>query len=103
MAPDWESYLLTRRSYLIAGAASVTLLVFACWLIGGWGGPAIIAVVSNLVSLTFTVFAFCCAVAAARTTRGRPRLNWAALAFGLFCWILGDLISAYYGHLLHAQ
>jgi diguanylate cyclase (GGDEF)-like protein len=88
---------------LIVGAASVTLLVFACWLLFGWGGPATVAVVSNLGTLTFTVFAFCCAVAAARATRGRSRLNWAALAFGLFCWIVGDLISAYYGHVLHAQ
>jgi diguanylate cyclase (GGDEF)-like protein len=88
---------------VIVGAATIVLLVFACWLLFGWGGPATIAVVSNLGTLTFTVFAFSCAVAAARTTRGSPRLNWAALAFGLFCWIVGDLISAYYGHVLHAQ
>jgi diguanylate cyclase (GGDEF)-like protein len=88
---------------VIVGAATIVLLVFACWLLFGWGGPATIAVVSNLGTLTFTVFAFCCAVAAARTTRGSPRLNWAALAFGLFCWIVGDLVSAYYGHVLHAQ
>jgi diguanylate cyclase len=95
--------LLTPRTQVIVGAATIVLLVFTCWLLFGWGGPATIAVVSNLGTLTFTVFAFCCAVAAARTTRGSPRLNWAALAFGLFCWIVGDLISAYYGHVLHAQ
>jgi diguanylate cyclase (GGDEF)-like protein len=88
---------------VIVGAATIVLLMFAWWLLTGWGGPATIAVVSNLGTLTFTVFAFCCAVAAARTTRGRSRLNWAALAFGLFCWIVGDLISAYYGHVIHAQ
>jgi diguanylate cyclase (GGDEF)-like protein len=95
--------LPTRRIQLIAGAATVVLLVFACWLLFGWGGPAITATVSNLGALTFTVFAFCCAATAAGTTRGRSRLNWAALTLGLFGWIVGELAATYFGYALLAQ
>jgi diguanylate cyclase len=92
-----------RRIQAIAGGAAVVLLAFASWLLFGWGGPATVATVSNLGSLTFTAFAFCCAAAAASTTSGRARVNWAALAFGLFSWLIGDLIWTYYGRVLHAQ
>jgi diguanylate cyclase len=92
-----------RRIQAIAGGAAVVLLAFASCLLFGWGGPAAVATVSNLGSLAFTAFAFCCAAAAASTTSGRARVNWAALAFGLFSWIIGDLIWTYYGRVLHAQ
>ncbi len=88
--------MLTRRSYPIVGVASVTLVVFACLLIGGWGGPTTTGTVSTLGSLTFSLFAFACATAAAIMTAGGRRRAWAAMAIGLFGWVAGDLLGVYY-------
>ncbi len=95
--------MLTVRSRRIVWVATALLLGFACWLIGGWGGPRTIAAVSNLGSLTFTLFAFSCAVAAAHTTTGHPRVNWTALAVGLSGWIVADLTWTYYTFVLHTH
>jgi diguanylate cyclase len=88
--------LLTHRIQLIAGASAVVLLVFASWLLFGWGGPATIAVVSPLGSLTFTVFALACTGTAALTTTGRQRVSWGGLALALLAWSVGNAVWAYY-------
>jgi diguanylate cyclase len=88
--------LLTRRIQLIAGSTAVVLLVFACWLLFGWDGPATIAVISPLGSLTFTLFAFACTGTAAFTTTGRARVAWGGLALALLAWSMGNAVWAYY-------
>jgi diguanylate cyclase (GGDEF)-like protein len=88
--------LPTRRIQLIAGAATVVLLVFACWLLFGWGGPTTIAVIRPLGSLTFSLFAFACTGTAALTTTGRLRVSWGGLALALLAWSTGNVVWAYY-------
>ncbi len=94
--------MFTRRTSSIVGIAAVALVVFACWLIGGWGGPDVIAAVSTLGSLGFTIFAFGCTATVARLRRGRQRLSWGALAVALCGWIAGNLIWTYYTLILHS-
>ncbi|WP_319448534.1 MULTISPECIES: putative bifunctional diguanylate cyclase/phosphodiesterase [unclassified Mycobacterium] len=81
---------------LIVGAAAVVLLAFACWLLFGWGGPATIAVITPLGSLTFTLFALACTGTAALTTTGRARVAWGGLALALLAWSMGNAVWAYY-------
>jgi diguanylate cyclase (GGDEF)-like protein len=88
--------LLTRRIQLIVGAAAVVLLVFACWLLSGWGGAATITVISPLGSLTFTLFAFACTGTAALTTTGRARVAWGGMALALLAWSMANVVWAYY-------
>jgi diguanylate cyclase (GGDEF)-like protein len=88
--------LLTRRIQLIVGAAAVVLLMFACWLLFGWGGPATVAVITPLGSLTFTLFALACTGTAALTTTGRARVAWGGLALALLAWSMGNAVWAYY-------
>ena len=93
---NWGLCLLTHRIQLIAGGSAVVLLVFASWLLFGWGGPATIAVISPLGSLTFTVFALACTGTAALTTTGRQRVSWGGLAVALLVWSMGNAVWAYY-------
>lgn len=70
--------------------------MFAYTLQGEFGGPVTADVISCIGSLAFSAFAFGCVVTAARLSHGRRRAAWATLSVGLFGWVVGDTIWAYY-------
>ncbi|WP_157517067.1 putative bifunctional diguanylate cyclase/phosphodiesterase [Mycobacterium sp. MS1601] len=82
-------------------SAAVALVVFSAWLLAGWGGPTAVQAVSNLGSLLFGTVALCCTVLAARSSMGRQRRGWTALAVGLACWVIGDAIWTFHELVLH--
>ena len=79
-------------------AATAVLAVLASWLTLGWGGQAVTAMVGELGSVMASAFAACCAVAAARVTRGRQRMAWKCLSVGLFGWVTSDVLWSYFTH-----
>jgi diguanylate cyclase (GGDEF)-like protein len=79
-----------------AGIATGTAIVFAAWLIGGWGGQSTVRVVDDLGLIVFAVFATACAGLAAQAARGRQRSAWICLTVGLGGWAVGEAIWAYY-------
>jgi diguanylate cyclase (GGDEF)-like protein len=78
------------------GTATAVAVVFAAWLIGGWGGEATVRVVDDLGLLGFAVFATICAGLAAQSASGRQRSAWICLAVGLGGWAVGEAVWAYY-------
>jgi diguanylate cyclase (GGDEF)-like protein len=93
----------TRRIDLVLATAAVAFVVFACWIVGGWGGPAITGMVTALGSLGFSTFALCCATRVALVARGRRRWAWGAMAIGLLAWVLGDVTGLYHHSVLGAE
>ena len=80
----------------IAWIGVVYLLGYGLWLAFGWGGPAVLKVVSDLGSLVVEILAIVCVALAIRCTSGRQRLAWVALAAGLVAWFVGDAIWSIY-------
>ncbi|KAA0084500.1 GGDEF domain-containing protein [Mycolicibacterium sp. P9-64] len=79
-----------------AGTAIAAGVLFAAWLIGGWGGYSTVRVVDDLGSVGFAVFATVCTGLAARSAHGRQRRAWICLTVGLIGWAVGEAIWAYY-------
>ena len=79
-----------------ARGAVLAGLVFAAWLLGGWGGADTTQVVSDVGFLVFGGFALGCAGWAARVGRGDQRWASICLMIGLAGWVFGDAIWAYY-------
>ena len=84
------------RSYPTGGVLCALFVVFAAWLIRGWGGPTTVTVISDVGSLAAGGFALLCAAVTARASRGRQRWAWVALTVALSGWFFGDAIWAYY-------
>jgi hypothetical protein len=78
------------------GTVAVAFIVFATWLISGWGGPSTVQVVSDLSSLMAGGFAIASAALATSSSRGRQRWAWASLTVGLIGWFFGDAVWAWY-------
>jgi diguanylate cyclase (GGDEF)-like protein len=76
--------------------ATVTLIVFAAWLLLPWGGPTSTTIASSVTSVVSSAFAMACAVVAGRQSRGRQRKAWFAFSVGLGGWLVGNSIWAYY-------
>ena len=83
------------RRYLASGLLVAVFLLFATWLIGGWGGTAAAEALSDVGSLLAGGFAAGCAGVTAWSGRGRQRWAWVALTVGLVGWIFGDAFWAY--------
>ncbi|HET7740475.1 MAG TPA: GGDEF domain-containing protein, partial [Mycobacterium sp.] len=84
------------RFYLTCGALGIAFIVFAAWLIGEWGGPSTVVIVSNVGTLLAGGFAATCAGITARSSHGRQRQAWSALTVALTGWFFGDAIWVYY-------
>lgn len=84
------------RFYLTCGALGIAFIVFAAWLIGEWGGPSTVVIVSNIGTLLAGGFAATCAGITARSSHGRQRQAWSALTVALTGWFFGDAIWVYY-------
>ena len=92
-----------RGRNTIVGAVSATLVVFACSIVFEWGGPAATNAVSDIGSLLFAALALSCTLAVAVRSSGRLRLAWGIFSFGLFCWLVGDLLWMIYRFALEAE
>lgn len=69
---------------------------YGAWLIGGWGGPALIRVLDDVGLVFFALVAAFCAARAASVLRGRDRAAWASLAAGTAGWAAGETMWSYY-------
>jgi diguanylate cyclase len=79
------------------GAVPVAaVVVFAVWLLGGWGGPSTMAAVDIAGALGFPVFAAVCVGLAARRTHGLQRRAWLYMAVGLTSWSISEIAVIYY-------
>jgi diguanylate cyclase len=91
------------RVPLIAWIGVTYLLGYALWLALGWGGPGVLSVVSDLGSLVVEALAVICVMLAIRSTSGRQRMAWVAMAAGLASWFVGDAIWAIYELVLDVE
>ena len=82
------------RFFLTTGAVAAAFVVFATWLIVGWGGPSTVQAISDVGSLLAGGFAIVCTSLTARSSRGRQRWAWLALTVGLLGWFFGDAVWA---------
>jgi diguanylate cyclase (GGDEF)-like protein len=85
----------------IASIAAAATVVFAAWLIGGWGGESTLHVVDAIGLVGFSLFATVCAALAAGASRGRQRTAWLCMTVGLAGWALGEVIWAFEGLILN--
>lgn len=78
------------------GAPAAVGVLFAAWLIGGWGGATTVRAVDDLGLVVFSLFAAGCAGLAARSSRGRQRIAWTFIGVGAGGWAVGSALWAYY-------
>ena len=71
-------------------------LGFLAWIVGGLSQGMALKAVDDIVFVVLTVPAVLLAAMAARSTDGRLRAAWIAMAIGLLGWALGDILWAYY-------
>lgn len=80
----------------VATAAAVIFTAFAIWILSGVSTGVSREAVDDIVFVMLTIPAAVLAAMTARSTRGRLRVAWIAMAVGLFGWAIGDLLWAYY-------
>lgn len=80
----------------VAGAATPITVAVTCWLVAGWGGPAVVLAVDDLGFVVLAAFATSCAAYAAWQSRARQRAAWVCMAIGLAGWTAGSAAWAYY-------
>ncbi|MCT7659575.1 putative bifunctional diguanylate cyclase/phosphodiesterase [Mycobacterium deserti] len=79
----------------VAGVATTAAVLFAVWLIGGWGGVSTLHVVDAVGLIGFAIFATGCSALAARSACGRQRTAWRCMTVGLAGWAVGEVIWAF--------
>jgi hypothetical protein len=75
--------MVSPKTVWIAVVASAAGILFAAWLLGGWGGASTIRAVDDIGLLIFALFAATCAGLAATAARDRQRTAWVCLAAGI--------------------
>lgn len=80
----------------IATAAAAVFVVFVGWIIGGLSHGTSLQAVDDIVFVVLTIPSVILAAMAARSTNGRLRAAWIAMAIGLVGWAVGDILWAYY-------
>jgi diguanylate cyclase (GGDEF)-like protein len=91
---SWSSTALTR--VFRAGAVPVTtFLVFAIWLLAGWGGPSTMRMLIVVAAVGFPAFSAVTTGLAAQRTHGRQRQAWLYLTVGLAAWTLSEMLVMY--------
>jgi diguanylate cyclase len=85
------------------GFAAAAAIGLSAWLVCGWGNDQTAAVASEFILIGFAVFAFVCAVLAARAARGRRRIAWICQAVGLAGWAVGEMLWTYFDLVLHTD
>jgi diguanylate cyclase (GGDEF)-like protein len=84
------------RLLSIAAVPTAAFLMFAVWLLAGWGGPSTSGMVHFAGALGFPSFAAASAAVAARRGRGRQRQAWIVMTVGLVALELGSMASIYH-------
>ena len=79
---------------LAAGVGLIGMLMFAIWLLVGIGGPEATLAVSEWGAIAASAFALSCALVAAKGSRGRHRIAWSFVAFGLAGCVVGTVLRA---------
>jgi diguanylate cyclase len=85
-----------RRLLYIAAVPTAAFVVFAIWLLAGWGGPPEIRLVDFVGALGPSVFAAVSTGEAARRTRGRQRQAWLLITIGLAGWVFAEVMVIYH-------
>ena len=80
----------------VAAAAAVVFAAFATWIVGGFSHGTALKAIDDIVSVLLSVPAVFLAAMAARSSAGRLRAAWTAMAVGLLGWAIGDMLWAYY-------
>lgn len=75
------------------GAAAVVFLLFSLWLLAV---PQTGELVGSLFPIALSLVAVLLAAVTARSAQGRQRAAWVGMTIGLACWLLGDVLWAYY-------
>ncbi len=79
----------------VAAGAVIVGAGYGAWLVGGWGGPALIRVLDDVGLVFFALGSAACAGRAAVVLRGRERAAWAFLAAGAGGWAVGEATWSY--------
>jgi diguanylate cyclase (GGDEF)-like protein len=86
----------SQRLFRIAAVPTAAFLVFAVWLLAGWGGLTATNALHIVGGLCFPGFAAVGSVIAARRTHDRLRHAWLAMAFGLVALEFGAITVLYH-------
>lgn len=79
----------------VAVAAAVVSVASAVLLFGDWGSPSTVRVTQDVVLAASALAATLSCWSAARSTRGRLRVGWSALATGLLAWTVAEMLWTY--------
>jgi diguanylate cyclase len=85
------------------GFATAAAIGLSAWLVGGRGNDETAAVASHVILIGFAMFAFVCAVLAARAARGRRRIAWICQAVGLSGWAAGATLRTCFELVFHTD
>jgi diguanylate cyclase (GGDEF)-like protein len=84
------------RHFATAAVAICVFLLFAAWMLTGWGGPSTIRAVHVAGALVFPSFAAVSTAVAARRGYGRQRLTWTVMTVGLVGLELSAIAVVYH-------
>ena len=84
------------RLLRITAAPTAAFLLFAVWLLAGWGGPSTMRPLHVAGALGFPSFAAVSAAVAAQRGRGRQRQAWMVMTLGLVAWEVSAIAVVYH-------
>jgi diguanylate cyclase len=84
------------RNLDIAAVPTGAFLLFAVWLLSGWGGPSTIHALHVAGAVGFPSFAAVSTALAARRSHGRQRYTWTIMTFGLVGLELSAIAVVYH-------
>ena len=83
------------KTVRLAAVAALILTAFACLLFSGWVGQPTVRAIDDLALPAFSAVAAAYSALAARSTRGRIRSGWVAMAIALTGFAIGEAIWCY--------
>ncbi len=91
-----QSPTAVPRVVQVAAVLTAAFVVFAVWLLSGWGGPSTIRAVHVAGAVGFPSFAAVSTAVAARRSYGRQRHAWTLMTVGLVGLELSAIAVAYH-------
>lgn len=82
------------RTRDVAVAAAAVVVAMAVWQYGGWASASTVRWVNDVLLILVAIPPVVFAAAAARATQGRMRTGWTAMAVGIGCWMVGQVVYA---------
>ncbi len=92
----------TRRLLRIAAVPSGVFVVYAAWLLSGWGGAPMMNALHVFAGLVFPGFAAASCGIAVRRSGGRQRLGWGVMTFGSCALQIGAIGVLYHRYWQHS-